>query len=158
MSITRQTFAQATAAGVLFTNLPAKTVTQSVIDPTRNPGRKLRQIKGSKVLPPVELPRQMPKRINPNLDAYVTMDVEGALAQAQNAQATAMRSDALETLHGAFGSTRDLALTTAPKHHRSTTANHLIWPKYWSIGGMRRRSSAGGKRLHNCSRGPTDIQ
>ncbi|TAK33173.1 MAG: amidase [Chloroflexota bacterium] len=82
-----------------------------------------------RLLSPVELVELLLRRIealNPRLNAYLTVDGEGALASAREAEAMVMRGDDLPPLHGVPVSIKDTLRTRGLR----TTAGSLVYRDY----------------------------
>ena len=78
------------------------------------PATKLRDLIAEKQVSPVELTRLYLDRIekfNPTLNAYLTVDAEGAMSTAREAEKAVSRGDELGPLHGVPISIKDLQIT-----------------------------------------------
>jgi len=98
-------------------------------DITWMPGIELRHLIAKKTLSPVEVVEHFLNRIDrlePTLHAYITVDHEGARAQAKEAEAAVMRGDSLGPLHGLPISIKDLYDTKGLR----TTQGSMIYKDY----------------------------
>src|SRR5690606_18431474 len=101
----------ATSALVASRGALAAKTTPVTDDITWMSGIELRHLIAKKAISPVEVVDHFLKRIDrlePTLHAYITIDHEGARAQAKAAEAAVMGGDSLGPLHGLPISIKDL--------------------------------------------------
>ena len=127
--ITRRTLLKAGSAALLAANtagaMAAPIKTSRSADLAWTPGWELRDMIASKALSPVELTRYFLDRIariDPIINSYITVDPEGAMAQARIAEDRVMKGKPLGPLHGLPISIKDL---TETKGLRSTHGSEI---------------------------------
>lgn len=123
-TFSRRDFVNTSAATALmatsFKNISTPAWGATSPDLTWMQGSQLLELMASKALSPVEVTQHFLDRIerlDPKIHAYITVDAEGALAQAKAAEAAVIKGDPLGPLHGLPISLKDLVAT---KNLRST--------------------------------------
>jgi Asp-tRNA(Asn)/Glu-tRNA(Gln) amidotransferase A subunit family amidase len=118
VNITRRNLLKAGSAALLTTQVPnlmAASFKQTKSSELAwTPGWKLRELIANKSLSPVELTSYFLERIgrvDPAINSYVTVDAEGAMAQAKIAEDMVMKGKPLGPLHGLPLSIKDLIET-----------------------------------------------
>ena len=105
----------------------------------------------TKQVSPVELTElyfERIERLDGRLNAYLTLDREGALASARAAETAVMRGDELGPLHGLPVAIKDLEMTRGIR----TTSGSLIFPRVTPTGPVtaKRRSSRVMRGIRYC--------
>ncbi len=114
MQVDRRTLLQGACVAAVAGAVSVRAAAGEIAELTWTPAWKLVDMIKRKTISPVELTKHYLARIdriNPKINAYVTVDHEGALVQAKVAEQAVMRGDALGALHGIPISIKDLALT-----------------------------------------------
>ncbi len=126
MQMDRRTLLQSACVAAAAGAVGVRAAAGEISELTWAPAWKLVGMIKAKAISPVDLTRHYLARIdriNPQINGYITVDHEGALAQARVAEQAVMRGEDLGPLHGIPISIKDLALT---KGLRSTDGSLIF--------------------------------